>query len=830
MNELLRANVRQHGRRYVATGVAVAISMAFVLLCLMFTQGLADTLSASIRDSYTGVAVVVDEDPAASDSPDMDALATELRGTPGVASVAERTSGWTELRSSSARLQRQVAVLLDQPFQQPDIVTGTEPDSAQGILLDQSAADQLGVSVGGQVDAVVTTGTGDGTVTTTTVPVTVTGISATDRFGTPTVGVTPEGMRAVSSAVQVDSLLVAAETSDPGATTQEELANTITRTLGTDPGVRVRTAGAALDNDLAGAKLGEGTMTAMLLTFPLIALLVASIVVSSTFQVVLQQRRRELALLRTVGATARQVRRLLLTETLVVGAVSSLVGVVAALLLGSWGLSVTGMSDSFVRALAGVRPVTVVGVWVLGTVLTTVLGMRPALAAASVPPMVALQPEDEAGAGARRVGRLRAVIGALLTLAGGGLVWAGLHMEDTSRGFLVVLGACMLCLVGLLLLCTLLLPALTHALGGVGRGPVAGMARENTLRNRRRTAATGTAIVIGVTLITTLLVGTGSLRTSVFDRLDAFAPIDVVASTTTGTLDEDLVGRIAGVEGVEATAVERSATGSIDADDGQGTETVSVLGEPDLSGVAHSAIEAPGADQVFLPTDRTQDGSRVSVCVGTGNCRTLSAVGSERVQWGQAVVASSVLSDLAPGAAVTAVDIRLSEDADVDGVQSAILSLDNSLDVSGAAPLRAQFTQMINTMLVVLLALLGVSVLVALVGVTNTLSLSVAERTRENGLLRALGLTRRQMKRMLLDEALMISGAGAAVGMVLGVAFGLIGTEAVTAASGIPAVHTLPWWQLALVVVVMVAAAVVASWWPGRRAARTSPVEALAAE
>lgn len=830
MNELLRANVRQHGRRYAATGVAVAISMAFVLLCLMFTQGLADTLSASIRDSYTGVAVVVDQDSESSEGADLEALAPTLRAAPGVGSVAEQTTGWTELRSGSTRLQRQVQVLLEPPFRQPDITAGSAPDSPTGILLDRSAADQLGVSVGGEVEAVVTTGSDDGSVATTTVPVTVTGISALDRFGTPTVGVTPEGMRAISSTVWVQSLLVSATDPDPDPRAQEQLAGTVSHLLGADSGARVRTADAALDSDLAEAKLGEGTMTAMLLAFPLIALLVASIVVSSTFQVVLQQRRRELALLRTVGATARQVRRLLLTETLVVGALASLIGVLAALLLGSWGLSAAGMADSFGQALAGARPLTVAGVWALGTVLTTVLGMRPALAAARVPPMVALQPEDEAGAGARRVGRVRGVIGTLLTLVGGGLIWFGLHLEDTSQGFLVVLGACMLCLVGLLVLCTLLLPSLTHVLGLASRSPVARMARENTLRNRRRTAATGTAIVIGVTLITTLLVGTGSLRTSVFDRLDAFAPIDMVASTTTGTLDEDLVERIATVEGIEATATERSAPGSIDVGDGQGTETVTVLGEPDLSGVAHSALAAPSDDQVFLPADRAADGTPAQVCVGADNCRTLSVVGSERVQWGQVVVTSSVLSDLAPDATTSGVDIRLAEGADVDEVQTAILSLDNSVDVSGAAPLRVQFTQMINTMLLVLLALLGVSVLVALVGVTNTLSLSVAERTRENGLLRALGLTRRQMKRMLLDEALLISGAGAAVGMVLGVVFGLVGTKAVTAASGIPAVYALPWWQLVAVVVVMVVAAVVASWWPGRRAARTSPVEALATE
>ena len=261
MNELLRANVRQHGRRYAATGVAVAISMAFVLLCLMFTQGLADTLSASIRDSYTGVAVVVDQDSESSEGADLEALAPTLRAAPGVGSVAEQTTGWTELRSGSTRLQRQVQVLLEPPFRQPDITAGSAPDSPTGILLDRSAADQLGVSVGGEVEAVVTTGSDDGSVATTTVPVTVTGISALDRFGTPTVGVTPEGMRAISSTVWVQSLLVSATDPDPDPRAQEQLAGTVSHLLGADSGARVRTAEAALDLVKAGAdavKVGIG--------------------------------------------------------------------------------------------------------------------------------------------------------------------------------------------------------------------------------------------------------------------------------------------------------------------------------------------------------------------------------------------------------------------------------------------------------------------------------------------------------------------------------------------------------------------------------------------
>ena len=139
------------------------------------------------------------------------------------------------------------------------------------------------------------------------------------------------------------------------------------------------------------------------------------------------------------------------------------------------------------------------------------------------------------------------------------------------------------------------------------------------------------------------------------------------------------------------------------------------------------------------------------------------------------------------------------------------------------------YTSAIDTVLQVVVGLLGVSVLVSLVGVANTLSLSVAERTRENGLLRALGLTKRQMKRMLTTEAALIGLSGALVGVALGLVFGWVGVHALPLELT-RTLYVVPVWQILGVVAVAVGASVVASWWPGRRAARTSPVEALASE
>lgn len=841
MKALVLANVRQHGRRYVATGVAVAISMAFVLACLMFTQGLASTLTSTIKDSYTGVAAVVD--PSGAEAEDLDTIVSRIQSTSGVGAVDVVRSGYVDFSAGGARVQRNVEALASAPFERPTLTEGSLPSSDHDVVLDTSAAKTLGVGVGDSVDVVVpdfmSTGNGDSS-TSGTQTLTVTGLVDTPSMSSASAVLTAQGLASVVPGAWTSTIRVSSSASptSPDTTTQTQLVDSLTTSLSGIKGVDVTSARDAMDKDLSDAKLGQGTMTAMLLTFPLIAILVASIVVASTFEVVLQQRTRELALLRTIGATRRQVKRLLRTESATVGAVSSLLGVGVAYFLGSWAMVAVGMADDYPSALTMVNPWTVLGVWALGTALTVLLGMRPARAASRVSPMAALRPVDESGSVALRSGHLRAVLGLVAAVLGIAGIWAGLHMDSDSGGtaFLIVLLACILTLVGLLMTSPVTIPALTRLLGALARGPVGRMARQNSLRNRRRTASTGTAIVIGVTLVTTLLVGTASTRQTVARALDEQTPIDLVATTMSADgLSSDLVSRITRVDGIVSFAEIRESTGSVTVG-GEQTQQVSLVGQPDLSTVARTALTQPDDSQVMLTSDDAHGATTATVCAGEGtsSCVDLTVVENpDPTSSGQAVLSQDTLERLAPQAPVTFVDLRLADGADADTITtitSNILSLDPSLQVGGSASLRAQFTQMLDIVFLVLLALLGVSVLVALVGVTNTLALSVAERTRENGLLRALGLTRGQMKRMLLIEALLISGSGALAGMLLGIGFGFIGAKALFMTLDMTPVYALPGWQLAAAVLVMVLAAVVASWWPGRRAARTSPVEALAAE
>jgi len=840
MNELLRANVTHHARRYVATGLAVAISMAFVLICLVFSSGLTSSLTRSVDDQYRGAAAVVGIDwhalaDSASQSgeiatPDLEALAPTVETVDGVEALARTAYDTAELRHGSERLTQQVALINPAPFTQPDIQQGTVPAGTDDMAVDASTAEQLGLAPGDTVEVRAASSTDGGT------EMTVTGIVATEsQMQGGQVLMTDDAAAASVEGHQIAELLVSTGDASPTEADQDALSQRLADALAGTPGLDIRPAHEVVDETLQQANLGSDQMLAVLLTFPVIAIVVAGIVVSSTFQVVMHQRRRELALLRCLGARSGQVRGLLVRETLVVGAVASLVGVVAGALLGALGLVLLDLADSYGQALTLVRPLPVAGVWLLGTLLTVAFGIRPALGVARIPPIAALQSADEGGSPARSAHRLRLAVGLILTVGGGAAVWMALRQDDDSRRFLLALGGSMVGLVGLLAVATVVMARVTFLTGTPMRGLLARMARANTARNPDRTGTTATAIIIGVTLIVMMMVGASSTRATLLGEVDARRPLDLIAtSTAPAGIPAGVAERIGQVDGVAATADSHSTTGTLEAGLAAPV-TVTVLGLPDLTPVTHSAVGQPAEGQGFVSEDLPEGEARLcqapdgqSGSAGA-RCLTVDLVHNATASSGAVTVSEETLEELAPDAPVTQVLIKLGEDADLDAVQTAILSIDDTLEVSGGAQERAEYTSMIDTVLSVVVGLLAVSVLVSLVGVANTLSLSVAERTRENGLLRALGLTRRQMRTLLVLESLLISVSGALVGILLGIGFGWVGLHALPLDLE-RTIFVVPWWQVAGVGAIAIVCAVVASWLPGRRAARTSPVEALATE
>ena len=839
-NSLLSANLRSHGRRYISTGLAVAISTAFIVITLIVMTAMTSGLTSSVYSQYRGGTIVVSQNDDAPEGAIENAEKT-LSATSGVTAIKHMAQWPADAQTDATRASLYVSPLAPKPFADLDLSAGTAPTADDQIVIPEHTALTLSLKVGDTVR--VRAGFAEGDYRTLTVVGTTR--SNTISMGVPASYVTDGGFSAIFGTTASGKFIVATSGSDadsnanPPSATQDEWVARANSALSGVSGVSVTSVHQAIQDDLAQARLGASMTMGIMLIFPAIAALVASIVVSSTFRVVLTQRTRELALLRTLGATRRQVRSLVTREALAIGAISSAIGVAAGWLIGALAEAGTGLASSVVAALAGASVWQLTLTWLGATLFTTLVGVFPARAASRVAPVAALAPVNEAGAAARKKHTVRFIIGALIAVAGCALVALAWRSSGGTK-FLGAFGGSLLALLGALLVASVLLPALTRAFGSAFPGTLSAMARENTMRNPGRTSATGTAIIIGVTLVVTIIVGAASVRTTLTNAVNDARPFDLMATSTSGAITDDQQAAIAAIDGVAATVAQYAAPGSLTTTsgapayapgEGSGSEdealasSVMITGEPDYTGVTHSTVTQLGDNQVRVG-DEALAGQTLRLCAES--CVDLSATYDRNGSVGEAQVSEKTLRSIATSLERQAIIIKLADGADAETVQAALLK-DSHLSVNGSALERQMYTKVIDKLMLVLVGLLGVSVLVSLVGVANTLSLSVAERTRENGLLRALGLTRRQMKSLLALEALFLSLTGALIGVGMGVAFGWVGVMSLPVEGATP-VLSVPWLQLAGVCVVAVVSALVASWLPGRRAAKVSPSEALATE
>lgn len=598
------------------------------------------------------------------------------------------------------------------------------------------------------------------------------------------------------------------------------------------------------------------TFLVVMLGFAAVALSVAGLVISNTFQVLVAQRTRTLALLRCVGASRGQIRRSVLLEASLVGLLSSLAGL--ALGTGVVMIGVRVLDGAFTSSTIGTTvpfgwavPVVTIGVGVLVTLLSALV---PARMATRVAPVAALRPVE--GPSEQGAGRLRmtltvaaTLIGALM-LAGGVALSLGLSDTDSADAAMLgglaigVLGG-LISLTGILVGSVFLVPRLLPLLGRLaGKGVPARIATANAVRNPRRTAATTNALVIGVALVVMMSTGAYSARHTLMDELDSSFPVDVVAQvgdTSVGITPEQ-VEAVRQTEGVAATATLR--TQSVEIGTGDLTTYVDLMAvdSGDLGDVMRSDALDGLTDGVMVIGWTYElgnlDGETVTVTGTDGTTLDLRMVRGD-VGQNTAYVTPEAAETLVPDAQVTTIYARMADDADAVATAGAVQNAVNEvteadgsapvLQVGGAAVERAAYGQVIDTLLAVVLGLLAVAVVIALVGVANTLSLSVLERRRENATLRAMGLTRGQLRGMLAVEGVLIASVGALVGGVAGLLYGWAGAAVVLGGLGSLSLG-VPWPQLAAVAVIALAAGLVASVLPARSAVRQSPVAALATD
>jgi putative ABC transport system permease protein len=576
----------------------------------------------------------------------------------------------------------------------------------------------------------------------------------------------------------------------------------------------------------------------VLLGFAIVSLFVSSFIIANTFSIVVGQRTRELALLRALGGSREQVRAMVLGEAAIVGLAASMVGIGAGVLVT---LGLRAAFGALGLSLPDADLVVAPRTWAIGLSLglgvTMLAAVRPSLRASRVAPVTAM---SASVAGVESPVTLRsAAIGA--GIAGLGAALIGLGQVQTGSTELAAVGAgVLLLLVGILRLAPFLVQPVLRVLGWPIRktlGHSGKLAQMNAMRNPRRTANTGAALMIGLAIVAGALVIGQSIKDHFSETVATGITADVLITPKSEVGVPLVLADQMRSTGVFATIGdvrqgEVKLNGKTTAISGVAANSWSGLFKLDLA----SGNVPSGRDAVALSVDEAKRlgvsvGDLVSVEFPIGDGRRLTVSGLYRpsallrdaivdtASWDQLGVVSTV--DVLAGRFSPLVSSTQRTQV-IAGLQAALLQT----NVETAAQFTERVSAQIDQLLVVINLMVVLTIIIALLGITNTLALAVIERTRELGLLRAVGMSRRAMRRIVRWEAALIAALGAGLGVVLGLALGWVGVRALPAdvATGI----NIPFVSLGILTLAAVIAAIVAAQIPARRASRLDVLKAIA--
>jgi len=578
-----------------------------------------------------------------------------------------------------------------------------------------------------------------------------------------------------------------------------------------------------------------GFLNTFLLVFAGIALVVGTFLIVNTFSILVAQRSRELALLRALGASRGQVSRSVLTEAFVIGLIGSTLGLALGfglasllkVLFSNFGLDLSGTALVF-------RSRTVVAAYVVGIVVTMLAAWIPARRAARVPPVAAMRDEIAMPESSLR---WRLLLSLLFGLAGAAGMAAGSWLDVPRPIVWVGLG-----IFGVLMAVALGSPVIAipvlAVFGAIYRAlfrAVGLLAAQNARRNPRRTAATASALMIGLALVTTMSILGASINKSIDAGVDREFSADFIVQNVSGQAFSPTISRnVAEVPGVADVAasqlvVFRANDTQVFASAVEAEQFDSVIDLDYVSG------EAPVAEGTIALSETLGDrlglgtGDRVDLRFTGGSVpSTVTGVFADSNIVGQAVVPLSTVTAAGIARADTSLAVNVNEGAGTTTIRRSLERAvgDNPTIVvqdkqEYAEAQRAQ----VNTLLYLIYALLGLAIVIAVLGIVNTLALSVIERTREIGLLRAVGVTQPQLRRMVRLESVVIAILGALLGIGAGMLFGIT-LQRSFADDGITDL-AIPAGSLGVFVVVSAVVGVLAAVLPARRAARLNVLEAI---
>jgi len=902
LSTVARANLRASKKKYILTGIGIAISSFFISAVLMLTSSLQATLDATIGDIYANSQNVVisagvanqDDGNSTAKLPMSNDTIKKLQESPEV------SSSWILYSfSGTYGADKEKVTYASTPSSKdlaPFNIEGNLPSKDTELLVAKSFAEKHNLKIGDKVTMpnIVTSATDKDNAKDTEYTLTATfstGISDSQMSDNVFIGGT--SLADIARQLADEEGGIVSDPSKPMApqafiklkNNTQESRDALQKELNTgDKNTTPKVFSNTQMMDHLKKQLSSlfDALGTILVAFAILALLVSSFVISNTFAVLVGQRTRELALLRTLGARGGSLVRMLLMESLVIGLFFSIIGSAAVYAVGG---ILNAMFSTFIVSFSPVA--FIVGV-LMCTVVTVLASLVPARTALRISPISAMSANTEQAV--KKPSIIGGIIGVVLAIAGGILTTAALKDNNGGTAITTIMWACLFYALAVFLLTPWILLPLVRIIGSVLRGQTGKLALANSLRSPKRTVSTGRAVLVGTLVIGIVLTGHSVLSTSIAKELDRLYPVTAYApfgessvtnSSASVTKAKNVADKIKGLKNVEAVSV-GSAAGVIEytaKPDNAGStnlkDNVMSLSNDDLHKVStgESNINLKD-DEVLVPQDiwdlgKFDNNTRLKLTgpLGTVEAKPIKAETKEpffvvnpatgaKVQDAsnpqpatneQAMPEDPAAQEALMKAAkenpalarsfaargtATMVLMRAKTpltSSDNSQLQSELAKANDGTEFQGGLSIRKSNDQTLSIMLNASLILLALAVVIAVIGVANTMTLSVNERRRENAMLRSLGLSRKQLRRMVSTEAVMITLGALAMGIVSGVLIGLVLSRVLVRAirEAMEMVPALPITGMVLVLVVGLLAAFAASAIPAFRSARQSPVEGL---
>jgi putative ABC transport system permease protein len=825
-----------HKLRLALTALAIVLGVTFISGTFVLTDTLHNTFTELFGTVYSkidfqvrGVAQLGSGANAARNELPESLLAT-VRGVPGVAAAEGEVTGYAQFIAPDGKaIANGSAPNLSVTFD-PDpqlsslhLIAGGPPTTSDDVVMDAATAQKYGFAVGQRVRILSALPTRTFTIT---------GIAefgdASNLAGATLAAFTlPTAQAIAQEPGQLDDINVLTA---PGAD-KAAVQRAITRVL--PPGVEVVTGQTLVSENTTAVSQALSFFDTALLVFAFISLFVGGFTIFNTFSIIVGQRTRELALLRIVGANRRQVFRSVLGEAAITGLVSSMIGlglgVLAALglraLFGGFGISLPPGPLVF-------EPRTVLVGLLVGVGVTVVAALGPARGAVRIPPVAAL---DDRQSGPTASLRRRFIGGTALALVGVVLLVFGLAKPAVA---LVGIGA-----VAIFVGAATLAPAIARPLSSVIGRPLARvlgepgkLGRENSMRSPRRTAQTASALMVGLALVAAMSVFGASVSRSTTSSVDQAVSADLIVTPTgSGELSNSAASLASSVPGVTATSTFYGGQFEFG-------NTLSKLVAVSTNNLASTVIlrmtsgtpAALAQGEMLIDSTTAQNkhlavGDTVSARFALTGPTTLRIGGiyEANALIGSYVVSSAFFLSHYPAQPPAGLLLRTNGSTAVDSAVINALAPFPNVQVQTRAQYEQAQVSTINQILGLVYALLALAVLIALIGIVNTLMLSVFERTREIGLLRAVGMRRRQVRTMIRSEAVILAIFGAFIGIIIGTG---LGVALVSSLKNQGITDTVvPVSNLVIFLILAGALGLVAAGWPARRAAKLDVLAAIAA-